>query len=77
MKDCERPQYERCGECEKCVAISTSKEIIGEAKKELRGCTRISMGLLLAMMALCVAMGAGIGLVYLGFRLVIDLLGNA
>jgi hypothetical protein len=76
MKDCGRPSYERCGECEACVAGGAAKEVMREVKKEAKSCLPSCFGLMALMMALCAMAGACMGLVYVGFKFVAGLFGE-
>lgn len=76
MKDCGRPDIERCGICDACESRGMAKEVMHEAKKQMKGCLPSMVAVVLCIMLVFVCIGAGIGLVYVGFRFVIDLFGG-
>lgn len=74
--DCKRPDIERCGVCDACQNRKLGREIMKEAKSELRGCGKMAMAFMAICMGVCFLAGAGAGLVYVGFRFIVDLLGG-
>ncbi len=77
--DCKRPEMERCGVCDVCQAKKDdgmAKELVDEMKKEVKGLKVGCFYVLLLVFGMCAAVGMGIGLVYVGFKAIVNLFGG-